>query len=72
MSEYTIDEYDTGTVRLVTTDLAMLLETINKLRDDGLSNYRISEWDIVDGEDEHILTMNLDEFDEIAYLKCTI
>ncbi len=72
MSEYTIDEYDTAKIIVVTKDLAILIETINKLRDDGLSNYRISEWEEVDGKEARVLTMNLDEFDEIAYLRCTI
>ncbi len=72
MCEYIIEEYDTKKTIVNTKDLAVLIETINKLRDDGLSNYRISEVEEVDGEEFPTLCMNLEEFDEIAYLKCTI
>ena len=66
--EYTIDEYDTGDIIIKTRDLGWLINAINDLREDGLSNYRISEWENISGEEVHILTMNLDEFDSIAYL----
>ena len=70
--EYTIDEYDTGDVIIRTKDLGWLINTINELKSDGLSNYRISEWENIGGEEVHVLTMNLDELVSIAHLDSVI
>ena len=68
MSAFIIDEYDTQITRLVSRDIKQVADVVESLRIEGLSNFRISEWEEVDGEDVHVMTMNLDEFDSIAYL----
>lgn len=72
MSEFTIDEYDTQKTVFVTQSIRKLADKVDELREDGLSNYRISEYEILDDKEYHILTMNLDEFDSISYLRSTI
>lgn len=72
MIEYTIDEYDTQIVMLVTRDIKDVANKVDELRKYGLSNYRISEWEIVDGEDFPVLSMNLDEFDSISHLNIVL
>lgn len=71
-SEYIIDEYDTQKTILVTRDIKDVADKVEELRKHGLSNYRISEMEIIDGEDFPVLTMNLDEFGSISHLRSMI